>query len=118
MLLRILASHLTLTAQDSDTWLKHASLLMKMKKIIKSHIVVSCLPSHLRRRALRDDMNLKVLLNYGRGLEMSKKQAKGIEEYEKYRTFKQSKKESHRLKARSVTGVEKINLTKDNLALH
>ena len=50
---------------------------------IKSHIVVSCSSSRLRRRALREDMNLKDLLAYGRGLEMSDKQAKGIEEHEK-----------------------------------
>ena len=50
---------------------------------IKSHIVMSCLSSRLCRRALRDDMNLKALLDYGRGLEISEKQAKGIEEYEK-----------------------------------
>ena len=45
---------------------------------IKSHIVVSCSSSRLRRRALREYMNLKDLLAYGRGLEMSDKQAKGI----------------------------------------
>ena len=50
---------------------------------IKSHIVVSCSSSRLRRRALREDMNLKELLDYGRGLEMSEKQAKGIEEQDK-----------------------------------
>ena len=50
---------------------------------IKSHIVVSCLSSRLRRRALREDMNLTELLDYGRGLEMSEEQAKGIEEQEK-----------------------------------
>ena len=50
---------------------------------IKSHIVVSCLSSRLRRRALRNDMNLNALLDYGRSLEMSEKQATGIEEYEK-----------------------------------
>ena len=37
---------------------------------IKSHIVVSCSSSRLRRRALREDINLKDLLAYGRGLEM------------------------------------------------
>ncbi|KAL9969335.1 hypothetical protein ACROYT_G021535 [Oculina patagonica] len=42
---------------------------------IKSHIVVSCLSSRLRRRALREDMDLKALLDSGRGLEMSDKQA-------------------------------------------
>ena len=30
---------------------------------IKSHIVVFCLSSRLRRRALRDDKNLKALLD-------------------------------------------------------
>ena len=50
---------------------------------IKSHIVISCLSSRLRRRALREDMDLKALLDYGRGLEMSEMQAKGIEEQEK-----------------------------------
>ena len=40
---------------------------------IKSHIVVSYLSSRLWRHALREDMNLKELLNYGRGLEMSEK---------------------------------------------
>ncbi|XP_068758137.1 uncharacterized protein [Montipora capricornis] len=50
---------------------------------IKSHIVMSCLSSRLRRRALQDDMNLKALLDYVCGLEMSEKQAKGIEEEEK-----------------------------------
>ena len=33
---------------------------------IKSHIVVSCLSTRLRRRALREDMDLKALLDYGR----------------------------------------------------
>ena len=47
---------------------------------IKSHIVVSYLSSRLRRHALREEMNLKELLDYGCGLEMSEKQAKGIEE--------------------------------------
>ena len=51
---------------------------------IKSHIVVSCLSSRLRRRTLREVMNLKELLDYGRGLETSEKQAKAsIEEQEK-----------------------------------
>ena len=55
-------------------------------KEIKSHIVVSCSSSRLQRRALREDMNLKDLLAYGRDLEMSDKQAKGIEEHEKLAT--------------------------------
>ena len=50
---------------------------------IKSHIVVFCLSSRLRRRALREDMNIKELLDYGRGLEVSEKEAKGIEEQDK-----------------------------------
>ncbi|KAL9979140.1 hypothetical protein ACROYT_G016755 [Oculina patagonica] len=50
---------------------------------IKSHIVMSCLSSRLRRRALREDMNLKALLDYARGIKMSEKQAKGIEQQEK-----------------------------------
>ena len=52
-------------------------------KEIKSHIAMFCLSSRLRRRALREDMNLKELLDYGRGLEMSEKQAKGIKDNEK-----------------------------------
>ena len=47
------------------------------------NIVVSCLSTRLRRRALREDIDLKALLDYGRGLEMSEKQVKGIEEQEK-----------------------------------
>ncbi|KAK3697503.1 hypothetical protein QZH41_002099 [Actinostola sp. cb2023] len=50
---------------------------------IKSHIILSCSSTRLRRRALREDMNLKALLDYGRGFEMSERQAKGIEEHEK-----------------------------------
>ena len=50
---------------------------------IKSHIAMSCLSSRLRRRALREDMDLKVQLDYGRGLEMSEMQAKGIEKQQK-----------------------------------
>ncbi|KAK3740432.1 hypothetical protein QZH41_004600 [Actinostola sp. cb2023] len=50
---------------------------------IKSHIILSCSSTRLRRRALREYMNLKALLDYGRGFEMSEQQAKGIEEHEK-----------------------------------
>ena len=41
---------------------------------IKSHIIVSSLSSWLRRRALREDMDLEALLDYGHGLQMSNKQ--------------------------------------------
>ena len=65
-------------------------------------------------------MNLKALLDYARGLEMSEKQAKGIEEQEKLAKISdiQTVKEGKRPPERNVTGVEKITLTKDDLAQH
>ena len=84
---------------------------------------MSCLSSRLRRRALREHMNFKELLDYGRGLEMSEKQAKTMEEQDKLaqvadvQTVKDRRK-SENLKIRSVTGVEKTTLTKDDLVLH
>jgi transposase InsO family protein len=47
---------------------------------IKTQIVQSCLSSRLRRRALREDLTLPKLLEYGRALEVSETQASGIEE--------------------------------------
>lgn len=49
---------------------------------IKSHIILSCSSTRLRRRALREDLLLKDLLDYGRALEVSEKQARGIEDRE------------------------------------
>ena len=60
---------------------------------------MSCLSSRLRRRALREDMDLKVQLDYGRGLKMSEMQAKGIEKQQKLAkvTEVQTVKEGKRL---------------------
>ena len=50
---------------------------------IKSQIILSGSSSRVRRRALRENMDLKAIIDYARGLEISEKQAKGIEEHEK-----------------------------------
>ncbi|XP_070531565.1 uncharacterized protein [Ptychodera flava] len=50
---------------------------------IKSQIVLSCSSSRLRRRALREDLSLKDLLDAGRAFEVSEHQAKGIEDSDK-----------------------------------
>ena len=50
---------------------------------IKSHIILTCSSSRLRRRALRENMNLKAILDYARGLEMAERQAQGIEDKNK-----------------------------------
>ena len=64
-------------------------------------------------------MNLKDLLAYGRGLEMSDKQAKGIGKHEKFSCqkpqFHQYRKERERPKTRNVTGVANTTLIKDDL---
>ena len=65
-------------------------------------------------------MDLKALLDYGRGLEVSDKQAKGIEEQEKLAKVAEVqavREESQSRKTGSVTGVEKITLIKDDLNL-
>ena len=49
----------------------------------KSHIVLSHLSSRLWGRAVREDMNLKALLDYGRVPQMCERKARGIEEQEK-----------------------------------
>ena len=46
---------------------------------IKSHIIVSCTSTRLRRRALREKMTLEELLNLARAYELSDKQASDIE---------------------------------------
>ncbi|CAB3985054.1 uncharacterized protein LOC110987377 [Paramuricea clavata] len=53
-----------------------------IEKEIKSQIILNCSSSHLRRRALRDSpLTLKALLDLGRAMEISEKQASqsGIE---------------------------------------
>ncbi|XP_077862706.1 uncharacterized protein LOC144344781, partial [Saccoglossus kowalevskii] len=46
---------------------------------IKSQIVLSCVSTRLRRKALRDDLTLEALLDSGRSFEVSERQARGIE---------------------------------------
>ena len=58
---------------------------------VKSHIDVSCLSSRLHCRALRDDMNLKALLDYGWGLEMSEEHEKLIAKILDVQTVKEGK---------------------------
>ena len=51
-----------------------------VEKEIKSQIILNCSSSRLRRRALRESsLTLKALLNLGRTMEISEKQASGIE---------------------------------------
>ncbi|XP_044180982.1 uncharacterized protein K02A2.6-like [Acropora millepora] len=50
---------------------------------IKSHIILTCSSSRLRCRALRENMNLKAILDYARGLEMAERHAQGIEDKNK-----------------------------------
>ncbi len=51
-----------------------------VEKEIKSQIILNCSSSHLRRRALRESsLTLKALLDLGRTMEISEKQASGIE---------------------------------------
>lgn len=49
-------------------------------KEIKEHIILTCSSSSLRRRALRENPTLEGLLNLGRALELSEKQAKDVED--------------------------------------
>lgn len=64
------------TITDNDT--RHQN---NKDEEIKSHIVTPCFSSW--RRALREGMNFKALLDYGHGLEMSEKQARAIKEQKK-----------------------------------
>ena len=50
---------------------------------IKAQIVQSCSSTRLRRRALRDDMTLKQLIDAGRAIELSDRQARTIEQTRK-----------------------------------
>ena len=51
-----------------------------VEKEIKSQIILNCSSSHLRRRALRESsLTLKAVLDLGRTMEISEKQASGIE---------------------------------------
>ena len=49
---------------------------------IKEHIILTCTSSSLRRRALRENFSLEALLERGRVLELSEKQAKDVEKTE------------------------------------
>ncbi|KAK3720930.1 hypothetical protein QZH41_014537, partial [Actinostola sp. cb2023] len=48
-------------------------------KEIKEQIILSCSSNSLRRKTLRDDLNLVNLLKHGRALELSETQAKEVE---------------------------------------
>ncbi|CAH3108006.1 unnamed protein product [Pocillopora meandrina] len=65
-------------------------------KEIKEHIILTCSSSSLRRRALRENPTLEGLLNLGRALELSDKQAKDIEdtggEFQAVNKIKQKKR--------------------------
>ena len=60
-------------------------------------------------------MNLKDLLVYGRGLEMSDKQAKGIEEHEKLASVSPVQTEKRTSETRNATGVANTTLIKGDL---
>lgn len=63
--------------------LAHTCEFVSEEEEIKSHIILYCSSSRLRRRALLENMDLNAILDYARGLEMSEKQTKRIEEQEK-----------------------------------
>ena len=48
-------------------------------KEIKEQIILSCKSNALRRKALREDLDLTALLKAGRALELSETQAKEVE---------------------------------------
>ena len=78
MLLIILINQYIPSARGSDAWHKPVSLPTKTKS---NHTVISSLPSPLRWKVLREDTNLKDLLDYSWGLETSAKHAKAIKGY-------------------------------------
>ena len=51
-----------------------------VEREIKTQIIQGCLSQRLRRRALRETISLTQLLDYGRSLETSETQARGMEE--------------------------------------
>ncbi|KAL3866560.1 hypothetical protein ACJMK2_043849, partial [Sinanodonta woodiana] len=55
-------------------------------KEIKSQIIQGCLSTRLRRRALREEMDLTHLLTLARAMELSDKQATEIEKSERENT--------------------------------
>ena len=67
------------------TRLRHLSQTCKFSdpdKEIKDHIILTCTSSSLRRRALRDNLDLPNLMKTGRALEISDRQASQVEKQE------------------------------------
>ena len=67
------------------TRLRHLSQTCEFSdpdKEIKDHIILTCTSNSLRRRALRDNLNLPNLMKTGRALEISDRQASQVEKQE------------------------------------
>ncbi|XP_062610353.1 uncharacterized protein K02A2.6-like [Saccostrea cucullata] len=74
------------TIDTFHTKLRQLSLTCEFNnndKEVKSQIIQGCSSTRLRRRALRDDVNLEDLLKLARSLELSDKQASEIEKTDK-----------------------------------
>ena len=67
------------------TRLRHLSQTCEFSdpaKEIKDHIILTCTSNSLRRRALRDNLDLPHLMKTGRAIELSEKQASQVEQQE------------------------------------
>lgn len=67
------------------TRLRHLSQTCEFSdpaKEIKDHIILTCTSNSLRRRALRDNLDLPNLMKTGRAIELSEKQASQVEQQE------------------------------------
>ena len=65
------------------TRLRHLSQTCEFSdpaKEIKDHIILTCTSNSLRRRALRDNLDLPHLMKTGRAIELSEKQASQVEQ--------------------------------------
>ena len=67
------------------TRLRHLSQMCEFgdpAKEIKDHIILTCTCNSLRRRALRDNLDLPNLMKTGKAIELSEKQASQVEQQE------------------------------------
>ena len=64
-----------------------------VEREIKSQILIGCTSTRLRRRALREDMDLTELLKHARSLEITEQQAKDIERGESVNALHQGHKQ-------------------------
>ena len=69
------------TIDSYHTWLRQMAATCKFHddREIKSQIIQRCTSQRLRRHALRETMTLQQTLDFGRSLEISEREAEGIE---------------------------------------